>query len=269
MTKIHIISDLFLGANEPTPLPEQSIPDVDLVIFNGNLAPMIKRSMFYIETLCNKYPDVQFVCNLGQTEKYGVGHLPKHYEEINDSLKQRQQSNSSWPKNLHWSTDNMIIKLRNGSTFDILTTFGFPKIHSFEGAWEEHFWWKYIITDVTYHHLDSRIYKPETTSNVPHGCMPVWATKDWVNQQHELELTKIRKWELTPSHYKILVTHINPYKDARCERQITSPYLIHLNNMLWVSSNTKQEHVIFLGARLVTNPGRGELARRHVVTVNA
>lgn len=265
MAKIHIISDLDLGFNEFTPLEDENIPDVDLVILNGNNGGL-KRSMLYAETLANRYKDVQFVVNLGYTEKY-FHYLPKFMNEHEESMEIRKNTNDSWPDNLHWSNQNIILQLRTGEYFDILCTFGFPKIYGYSGEWKDTFWYKNIIIDVTLDQTSSQINKPKETSNVCHGYLPIWATPESINEQHEKEEKKVKKWELTSTHYKILVTHVNPFNDTRLKDLSFSTYNIHLNNMLWISSNTKQEYVKFLGARLVTNPGRGKLPRSHVVEV--
>jgi predicted phosphodiesterase len=66
MFKIHVISDLLYGFHEKTEPEDAVIPsDVDLVIFNGNLATNAKRSILYAYTMAKKYPDVQFVSVIG------------------------------------------------------------------------------------------------------------------------------------------------------------------------------------------------------------
>lgn len=265
MIKVHIISDLFFEYPEVTDDVELQIPDeANLVILNGNIG-YLKRSMMHAETLSNMYPDKQFVCNLGEYEKYRT--LYKYYGEIEDNLEIRKVSNSSWPKNLHWSRNNHLITLSNGTPVDILCMYGFPKISSYEGDWKNTNWYKNYISELTWDIHHPEVFKPIGISNVPRGELPIWASLEWINKQHDIEFKIAQKWELTPTCFKILVTHINPFKDSRLIGQTTSPYSIHLNNMLWVSSDTKMESVRFLGARLVTNPGRGPIARSHIVTV--
>ena len=65
MIKVHVISDLFLGFNEFANPEDEVLPEVDLVILNGNIGHL-KRGMLYAETLCRKYPETQFVYNLGE-----------------------------------------------------------------------------------------------------------------------------------------------------------------------------------------------------------
>lgn len=261
MTTIHVISDLHLGAGEIAE-EESIIPDVDLVIINGNIGFDLKRSMFYAENLAHRYPKTQFVCNLGQTELYSSCRIPKYTDEVHKTLKTRITHNNFWPNNLHLNTESKILELRDGSTVDVLTLFGFPKIHRYNGKWEDHFWYKYIISEVSFDYLN---YKLANTSNVDHGEIPIWASLEWVNKQHDIESSRAREWELTPGHRKILVTHINPLNDSRCNNQVVSPYLIHLQHGLWVASNTKQKNHLFVGARLVSNPGRGKAARGEVI----
>lgn len=265
MTRIHVISDLNLGFNEHTDIVDTSVPDVDLIVLNGNIG-MLKRSMLYAETLANRYPEIPIVYNLGYIEKYHYS-LQKREGEIEENLNIRIQNNASWPKNLHWSENNIILETKNGYKIDILCTFGYPKIHKVEIEWNETFYYKNIGAEYTDNINHEKITKPLETSNVYHGTYPIWATQDWVNSQHEKELKKTQKWEQTSSEYKILVTHMNPYKDERNNGLIVSPYLIHIDNMLWITSGSKIENLKFLGARLVSNPGRGLLPRSHIINI--
>jgi hypothetical protein len=148
-----------------------------------------------------------------------------------------------------------------------MCAFGFPLIHAVEGDWKDSWYYKNIIEEITLDQNNSKIIKPEKTSNVCHGQFPIWASKEWINERHEEETLKIKKWEINPDHRKILITHINPFNDSRNKNLTVSPYLIHLNDGLWVTSNTKVENVKFLGARLVSNPGRGQLPRNHIVVI--
>lgn len=265
MTKIHIISDLNLGYNEHTDPVDDSIPDVDLVILNGNIG-MLKRGMLYAETMAKKYPDTMFVYNLGYLEKYHIS-LEKKEKEIEENLKIRISCNKSWPSNLYWSEDSIILTLRNGAKVDILCIFGYPKIHESTIDWKNSFYYRNIGPQFTYYEFDKRIILPKDTSRVGHGNYPIWASIDYINSQHDIECAKARTWENTYTHYKILVTHMNPYSDSRNEGLIVSPHRIHLDDMLWVTSQTKIENMKFLGSRLVSNPGRGILPRSHVVNV--
>ena len=266
MIKVHVISDLDLGHNEFCDPVDETIPDVDLVIINGNIGHA-KRSALYAETLSLKYPNIQFVWNLGELERYWQV-MDKFTGEMENNIKIRKASNPKWPKNLHWChDDSMIIDLKNGESVDIFCTYGFPKIVSYNGDWKETNWYKNYVAEWTYD-INKFVEKPKTSSNVSHGIVPIWATQDWVNSKHEEVEKKIKKWELNVTTFKILVTHINPYKDNRLINQTTSPYLIHLNNMLWVTSNTVVDNVNYLGANLYANPGRGAEIRSKVIQVN-
>lgn len=258
---LHVISDLNLGYNEFSTYDED-IPNVDLVVLNGNIG-QIKRGMLYAHTIANKYPTTQFVYNLGETELY-LYNMEKFKGELVKQIELRKNTADSWPKNLHWSLDSMIINLRNGSRVDVLCTYGFPKIHSYVGDWQETHWFKHYMLDVT---ADDE-FKLSETSNVRHGPAPIWATKESINAHHDLELQKVKDWELTQTSYKILVTHVNPLKDIRTGNQVVSPYLVHLNDMLWITSNTKVS-AKFLGAKLVSNPGRGHMARSVVFNIDS
>lgn len=265
MTKIHIISDLDLGYNEFADIIDETIPDVDLVILNGNNG-LLKRSALYSETLARKYPDIPFVLNLGYLERYHLA-LEKQEYELENGLEMRIKCNESWPKNLYWSDKNMLLTCKNGFKIDILCTFGWPKIHNVEGDWKDTFYFRNIGPQFTYWENDPRIFKPNDTSNVGHGNFPIWATQEYVNERHEKDLKFIRDWENNYTEYKILVTHLNPYFDERNKNLTVTPYRIHLNDMLWVTSGQKIENMKFLGGRLVSNPGRGILPRSHVVYI--
>jgi len=264
-TKIHVISDLNLGFNEFS-TQDEILPDCDVVIINGNIG-CLKRSMFFAETLCNKYPDIPFIFNLGELELYyRVGE--KHKNELKNSLKLRKESYHGWPKNLYYSDDPIRIDLKNGQPIDVLCVYGFPKIKKYTGDWKNSHWHKHYVEDVVW--LDdpsSYPEKPQETSNVCHGELPIWASIEWINQMHEVEYKKIKTWELDAGVKKILVTHINPYNDSRLKDISNSPYLIHLNKGVWITSNTQCNGVNFLGSNLYSNPGSGTIARSTVFTV--
>jgi hypothetical protein len=254
MTKIHIISDLHLGFNEHS-IEDEVLPDADIVIINGNIGHM-KRSMLYAETLCKKYPDTPFIYNLGETELYHL--IPKFVGEIEESLRIRKNLNATWPDNLYWPETPEIIKARNGYTFDVFCTYGFPKIHSYEGEWKDSRWARFYIQEILDDDSPSGSwYKPTDTSNVRHGHVPKFADKEWINAKHEEERLKVRAWELKQTCHKLLITHMNPMSDTRYEQQKVSPYLIHLEEGIWVAGNTRCDGVRFLGSRLYSNPGRG------------
>jgi hypothetical protein len=269
MTKIHVISDLFLGFNEFS-TEEEHIPDVDLVIVNGNIG-LLKRSMLYTETLCKKYPDTQFIYNYGQTES--AKGPPKYLKELDDGFTIRKNANDGWPKNLHWSKEPQLIKLRNGHELNILCTYGYPHIYECSIPWTDTVWHRdhmmNILDDVPLDKFSNGDWgRPRTSSPVNHGWHPIWATKEWINEQHKKEWDLVRNWEVYGKGYKILVTHFNPYKDSRYEGQKTGAYNIHLNQGLWIGADTECNGVKFVGGRLYSNPGRGPLARQKVITID-
>lgn len=267
MFTVHIISDLDYGDTEHNEPAENDVPDVDLIILNGNLASL-KRSLHFAMTLADKRPTAQIVYNPGDLELYRF-FFPKYEDAARESLRMGQIAAEWWRPNLHYIEDSKILDLRNGDRVDVLALMGWPKVHSTTCDWEETWFFRYIIvtsiTDPDDPYFQK--YKPKDSSNVNH-FYPRWADKDWVNKQHEVECQKAKRWELNPTGYKVLVTHFNPYNDTRFKNINHSPYEIHLNNGLWVASESKVENVRFLGARLVSNPGRGSQARSHIVTVN-
>lgn len=263
MTSIHIISDLFLGFNERA-TEEHNIPDVDLVIVNGNIGHA-KRTMLLLETLCKAHPDKVFIYNLGYTEKFKTAG-GKWINEAEQAAKVRSKMNNTYPINLFFPvTESMVVTTRNNAQFDILCVFGFPKISSYNGRWEDSWYHTHVSSGLTTDINHPLFKKPKDTSNVDHGLIPLMATVDFINEQHAIETEIIRKWEINPTHPKILVSHINPYKDTRNQNLTVNPHLIHLKDGLWVTANTKVENINFLGARLVSNPGRGLEPRSHVV----
>lgn len=267
MIKIHVISDLFLGFNEPSP-EDEVLPDVDLVVINGNIG-LVKRSMFYAERLCLKYPNIQFIVNLGQSELYST--VPKFVGELVDSLNIRKSANASWPKNLHWSTDPQVVTCNNGTKIDVLCVYGFPKINSLTVPWETTVWYKNHILEMTYDISETGTWKkPFETSHVEHGAAPKFPSVQDINKEHEKERRFIRAWELNQNSegsFKLLVTHLNPHNDPRCQGMVVSPYLIHLYKGIWISAYTKCNGVGMLGAKLYSNPGRGSHARQNVIIV--
>lgn len=257
MFKMHVISDLNLGFHESS-VEDQEIPDVDLVILAGNLGHL-KRSALYAETMAKKYPNIQFFWGWGETERYFTN-IEKFDGELEENTRFRI-NHTNFPKNLHWAfSDRVFIKLHNGQTVDLFFAYGFPYIISYEGEWEDTHWFRNYAVHIEYNTINFS-YKPMETSNVNHGGIPIWASKEWINKNYETNLIKIRQWENEVTHYKILVTHINQYNDSRLTNQKFWPYRIHLNNMAWVTSNTETKNINFLGAKLISNPGRGKSAR--------
>jgi len=263
MTTIHIISDLFLGFNERA-TEEHNIPDVDLVIVNGNMGHP-KRTMLFLETLCAAHPDKIFIYNLGYTERYKTAG-GKWVNEVEQAGKIRSIINDLWPKNLYRPlNESTIITTRNNAKFDVLGVFGFPKISGHIGPWENTWYHRHISSGITEDFRHPLFKKPKDTSDVDHGKIPLFATLDFINEQHEYETNLIKQWEIQETHPKILITHINPFKDSRNENLNVNPHLIHLNKGLWVTANTKVSGIKFLGADLVSNPGRGLEPRSHIV----
>jgi hypothetical protein len=263
MTKIHVISDLFLGFNEKA-LEELEIPDVDIVIVNGNIGHS-KRSMLYLEMLCNKYPDIIFVYNLGFTERYRLGG-GKLGNEAEVAEKTRSLLNSNYPKNLNLLLDeSKIFTTKDNRPIDIMCVFGFPRIVQVVDDWEKSWYHTNICMGITRDIYSDQYKKPDATSYVEHGDFPIMATVEHINNLNERETTIIRNWEVNSPLAKILVTHINPYNDDRNKGLKICPHLIHLEYGLWVTAGNKVEKVKFLGADMVSNPGRGSEPRSHVI----
>ena len=270
--KLHVISDTNYLPNEPD--EQYNIPESDIVIFNGNIAKSwIKRSFAYAYKLAKLYPDVQFVYNLGEEEIYYF-EISKYDYEIEDNILIRMNNDPSWPKNLHWKhskdPNGMLITLRTGYTVDVFTMYGFPKIHSYVGHWEDTYWFKnYSMTTLQVHKENVVEFKdkPINTSNVSHGDVPVWATSEWINQKHLAEEEMLKKWELNLKHCPILVSHLNPFNDTRFANCKVSPHKFHLNGGTWITANTRVKNINYLGAKLYSNPGRGESVRSDYIEI--
>jgi len=262
MIKLHVISDLFLEYNEFCPAEDEVIPDVDLVILNGNIGH-VKRGFLYAETLARKYPNIQFVYNLGERERYNDV-TEKFLGEFEENLKVRVYANETWPKNLHWSTDSILLTFPNGESVDILCKYGFPKIHKLETDWENTVWFQEYVASYS----SDLSYFPKESSQVYHDLAWVYASVEWINQKHLEEWMHVKKWEINPTYKKILVTHCNPFRDNRYLGQVVSAYNIHLENGIWIGSNQFHNGVKFLGSKLYSNPGRGLEARNRIIVID-
>lgn len=252
---------------------ELEIPaEADLVILNGDIGGLQITCMYGAE-LCKKYPDVQFVLNEGEAERYWKTIPKETYWELENSLKFRITASDDWPKNLHWKDprdpEALLVELRTGDTVSVYTDYGFPKIHSLKIPWEKTYWYRnYCIVGEYVHNLHKWGIWPKEADIVKHGVVPLWFTQDFINSLFEERETYIRRWENSLETYGILVTHINPYKDFRTEGCVTSPYLIHMKDKLWITAGTETKNINFLGSKLYSNPGRGKVARSNVIRVD-
>lgn len=269
MFKVHVISDLNYGYNEAASPEDEEIPlDVDLVIINGNIG-QVKRSALYACNLATQYPNIQFVYNWGEKERYWQAIL-KCEDEPEDSMSIRIANSRDWPKNLHWrdprSSDPLLITIQTSQIVSVFTTYGFPYIHSFTGDWEDTFWYKnYLIeTECTDYHE----WSMKNQSGIYKGAELKWATKDWINKKFAEAEEKIKKWEVGLQNYGILVTHLNPFNDPHFKNCTVSPYKFHLDKGLWVTAREPVGNINYLGARLYSNPGRGKIARSNVIQVD-
>ena len=272
MFSVHVISDLNFHYRELFG-DELNIPEeADIVILNGNIGGL-QIACMYGAALCKKYPDIPIILNLGEKERYW-GIIPKNdYWETENGLKFRIGASDDWPKNLHWKDprdpEGMLVTLRTGQVVSVYTDYGFPKIHSVEGNWEDTYWYKnYCIVGEYIHKLDKWGIWPKEADIVKQGIIPLWFTKDFMRKLYEEQELNIKRWETSLEHYGILVTHINPYQDYRTEGCVVSPYQIHMKNKLWVTTGELTKSINFLGGKLYSNPGRGPIARSNIIQVD-
>jgi hypothetical protein len=266
--KVHVIHDLYYGFNEPTEFEDLQLPDVDLVIFNGNLGEQGKRSIHYAFELSTKYPNIQFVYNEGYIERYRMI-VDKWQDEYEESMQIRTKTDA-WPKNLHWkdprSDDGLDILLQTGQVISVWPAFGFPNIKKCDGDWEDT-WFYCNVSEgqIPVYELESDIL-PGTDLKI-FGDFNVWASQEYVHKLFIDQENKIRNWEVNAKHYSILVTHLNPHKDARLADLSYTGYNIHLHDRLWVTTEL-EKNIHYVGAKLYSNPGRGSIARGKVLEVD-
>ena len=171
---------------------------------------------------------------------------------------------------MHWkdprSPNGLDIKLQTNQTISVWTAFGFPNIVDYEGDWEDTWFYCNICEgQIPVYKLDSDIL-PETDIKI-FGDIDKWATEEFINQKFIEQEHMIRRWETSLQHYGILVTHLSPYKDPRLEGMSYTGYNIHLHNRVWATTNQNLK-VNYVGADLVSNPGRGSGSRRKVLEVD-
>jgi len=266
--KVHVIHDLWYGFNEPTDPEDLHIPDVDIVILNGNLSHHPKRSMFYAFELANKYPDVQFVYNDGYVERYRQV-IDKWKYELEDSMNIRIKNSQDWPNNLHWkdsrSEHGLDILLRTGQTISVWPCFGFPDIIAYD-KWEDTWFYRNISEgQIPVYKLDYDTL-PGTNLKI-FGDITHWATPEFIKQHFKKQEDMIRKWEVNAKHFGIIVTHLNPYKDPRLGDIKYKGYNIHWVNRLWVTTQ-QEKKISYLGGTLYSNPGKGSGPRSKFLEVD-
>lgn len=263
MIKIHVISDLNLGFNEFADPVDETLPACDLVVFNSNID---KRSLLYIETLCKKYPKIQFLIN-GAVPLLS---MPTQAPGLDNQLTARQMISDYWPKNLHvncsWPTDITI----GDQKLDILCLYGTPKFSNPEVDISQSMFCRshrgaFGVTD------DHSLFRPKNADEVYHGVYPIMPTARLSNFSHDIEEQLARKWELTyneTSGKKLLVTRMSPLLEPMLDGFNYSIYTgIHLEHGVWVTAHRPWDKTVYLGAKLLANPGRGSVARSKVFEI--
>ena len=263
MIKIHTISDYYLGFTEFTTEVDETLPECDLVVVIGNMG-LIKRSMMYVEYLCRKYPEKQFILSMGRTED---GLHRKNDDELTDGLANRQLISELWPKNLHYAHKKPIELTINGQKVEVLCFYGFPYIieESVDNTlWKSTQWYKYAAHGVTF---DQSEFKHKDAADVYHGWFPKFSTPERCREDHDKEYAIAQDWMAAKSDdtIKILVTALSPKNDP-CLSGIEYIMYPGLRPDVWLSSGVKMEdrseNFILYG-----NPGRSESARNNVLIV--
>lgn len=262
MIKAHILSDFYLGIIEPTDNVDETLPDCDLVFIAGNLGH-IKREMIYVEKMCRKYPNKQFILNIGRTE--GTGQ--KNNTELVDGLTSRQLLSEFWPKNLHYAYQKPIKLTINEQTLDILCLHGYPNFIEkdiSEKEWKSSSWWKYASHGVTF---DQNEFRPTGTSDVYHGWFPKVSNVERCIESHALENAIVQDWlnNKESGGTKVLVTALNPIEDP-CLPKLKYEMYPGANPDIWIAGG-KQMTVETNSYRLYSNPGRAPSARESVFTI--
>ena len=263
MLKVHLMSDLWLEDNEWADPEDEILPECDLVIVNGNCG-VTRRTMLHIETLCKKYPEKQFIYNLGSRD---IAHQ-KSYTQIPDGLTARQLHSDLWPTNLHYRYKKPLTLEINNTVLDIFCLHGYPKIDEKvedDAAWRSTTWWKHFYHEITH---DQTKFKAPNAANVYHGHWPVWSTPELCREDHDIEQATINNWLATPSDgYKVLITSLSPVNDSTLSNIEYTMYE-GIQPDYWFVAGVKIDTVIGQ-CQLHGNPGRGALARNTVFTMQS
>ena len=262
MIKVHVISDYYLNFVEFTTDTDETLPECDVVVIVGNMG-QIKRVMIYVEALCNKYPDKQFILNIGRTED---GLHAKNNTELSDGLTNRQKISKFWPKNLHYSFQKPISLTINDQTIEVLCFHGFPYIiedNIEDSVWKSTQWYKYATHGVTFEQSE---FKHKDAADVYHGWFPKFSTVERCREDHDQEYNIVKEWLSDKNDAtKILVTALGPKMDP-CLAGIEYHMYPDISPDFWIASGTDAEerNNSFV---LYGNPGRSESARKAVLII--
>jgi hypothetical protein len=263
MIKAHVVSDLMLFNNTVDP-SDEVIPECDIAFVVGNIG-YARRTMFYSETLCAKYPNTQFIFNMGRTETLHA----KNESQYVDGLRTRQMLSPFWPSNLHYAHRESIKLTINEVTLDILCLPGYPKVAEtveYDAVWKSHNWYRFASHGVTYDHND---FKVQGAADVPHGWFPIVSTPELCRIDHDKDLVLINEWldNRTDNVPKILVTAFSPIADPGMPNV---DYVMYpgANPDYWIFGGTKANTTTDTGTVLYGNPGRELNARSEVLAIN-
>lgn len=262
MFKAHVISTLDLYDNEWADEIDETLPECDIVFIAGNNGTA-KRSMLFAETLCKKYPDVQFVYLNGKRELI----RQKVRTQISDGITARKTFSELWPDNLHFSFEKPISITIKDKKLDILCLHGYPLVtdNVSNEEWKNTSWFKFVNHGLT---EDPNYCRPEGISDATRGYFPIWSTPDLCLQDHNYEQEIVNRWlnNKEPDTIQILVTSLSPVDDISLPN---IPYTIFPNIKVdyWFAGGSDCD-IATESYYLHSNLGRGSVARGKVLTIN-
>lgn len=258
MIDLHVISDLDYYLTEKIDPKEFIIPNVDLVVIAGNLG-WVRKTFYFAEELTKLYPDTQFVVNLGVLEIVNQ----KYEFQMRDGLYARQKYYDKWPKNLHYRFEEPIELEIKGRSLDILCTFGFPHIDETvedNKVWRNNKWYRFAYHGITH---DQNYFKPKMAADVYHGWSPIWSTPELCREDHAKEVEVIQSWlsKKREGSTQLLVSALGPNSK---EYLGDIPYTMYQGTRpdYWIAGGDENTE-----SYVLSNPGRGSLARSKVFTV--
>lgn len=262
MIKVHVISNLDLYDNEWADTVDETLPECDVVFISGNNG-YVKRSMLFTETLCKKYPNIQFVYLNGKRELI----RQKVITQISDGLTARKAFSELWPPNLHYSFEKPFTIMVGDKTLDILCLHGYPLISEkvSEDIWKSTTWFKFVNHAFT---EDPSYCRPQGISDACRGPYPVWSTPELCKDAHTHEHEIVNRWieNKQPDTIQILVTSLSPVEDISLPN-INYVLFPNIKVDYWLAGGSNVD-LVEENYYLHTNSGRGSTARGKILIID-